>query len=443
MSHHRHRGGPPWAHHHHHRGPPWRRSRLGPVGHFVRARLRRRIFAWFSAGLLSTGALVAAVMVLVGKVQEPQWTRTMENGKGWVGRQFGKVWSDPAAREAFARETARELEASVELEDPQGRPLLRVGPPCRRHGALEAPVTDGATAPGTARVCLAHPPSWGGPWALLAVAGVAAVWIASGRVARRLARPLDELGEVVKKLGSGDLSARASLSCQQPDEIGLVAEAVNDMAARIEKLLAEERELLATVSHELRTPLARVRIISELAREGGATARTYDDLDREVVEMDALVGELLANSRLQFGQLVRRPLSLRDLATRALERAGLPPEALVVEADEDALTGDPTLLQRALANLFDNARKHAGGADTFQVTREGARVRFEVLDRGPGLPGDPQVLFLKFQKGEGGADSGLGLGLALVKRIAEAHGGTVLARNREGGGAVVGFEVSA
>jgi two-component system, OmpR family, sensor kinase len=439
---HRHRGGPPWAHHHH-RGPPWRRSPLGPVGRFVRARLRRRIFAWFSAGLVSTGALVAVVMVLVGKVQEPQWARTMENGKGWVGRQFGKVWRDPAAREAYARETARELEASVELDDAAGQALLRVGPPCRHHGSLEAPVTDGVSALGTARICFAHPPTWGGPWVLLAVAGVAAVWMASGRVARRLARPLDELSEVVKKLGSGDLSARASLSCQQPDEIGLVAEAVNDMAARIEKLLAEERELLATVSHELRTPLARVRIISELAREGGATARTYDDLDREVVEMDALVGELLASSRLQFGQMVRRPLSLRDLATRALERAGLPPEVLTVEGEGDALTGDPTLLQRALANLFDNARKHAGGADAFRVSREGDRVRFEVLDRGPGLPGEPGALFLKFRKGEGGADSGLGLGLALVKRIAEAHGGTVLARDREGGGAVFGFEVAA
>ena len=437
---HRHRGGPGWPHH---RGPRGRRPSLGPVGRYVRARLRRRIFAWFSGGLLFTGAMVAVVMVLVGRVQEPQWTRTWENGRGWVGRQFGHVWADPAAREAFARETARELEATVELDDLQGRPLLRVGEPCRRHGALEAAVTDGAAVLGTARICFAHSPAWGGPWALLALAGVAAVWMASGRVARRLARPLDELSEVARRLGSGDLSARASESCQQPDEIGLVAEAINDMAARIEKLLAEQRELLATVSHELRTPLARVRIISELARDGGASQRTFDDLDREVVEMDALVGQLLASSRLEFGQLVHRPLSLRDVATRALERAGLPAELLTLEASSDALEGDPTLLQRALANLFDNARKHAGGADAFRVTSEGGQVRFEVLDRGPGVPADPQALFLKFRKGEGGADSGLGLGLALVKRIAEAHGGTVLARNREGGGAVFGFEVKA
>jgi signal transduction histidine kinase len=413
------------------------------MGRFVGARLRRRIFAWFSGGLLLTGAMVAVVMVLVGRLQEPQWARTWENGRGWVGRQFARDWAEPAARDAFATQTARELDATVELDDPAGQLLSRVGAPCGRRGVLEAPVLQGGRTLGTVRICFAHPPAWGGPWVLLALAGVGAVWMASGRVARRLARPLDELSGVVQRLGAGDLTARATLSCQQPDEIGVVAEAVNDMAARLEKQVADQRELLATVSHELRTPLARVRIISELAREGGASPRTYDDLDREVVEMDALVGQLLASSRLEFGQVSRRSLSVRDVASRAVERAGLPPELLSVQGGPDELQGDPTLLQRALANLLDNAKKHAGAVDGLLVTAAEGRVRFEVLDRGPGVPGDPQALFLKFQRGEGGADSGLGLGLALVKRIAEAHGGAVFAGNREGGGASFGFEVQA
>jgi signal transduction histidine kinase len=407
----------------------------------VRARLRRRIFAWFTGGLLTTAVVVSLVMVVLGRVQEPQWTRTWEHGRGWAGRQFARDWRDPVAREAFARQTAAELEASVELDDPAGQALLRVGPACRRHGAVEVPVSDGGPVLGTARICFLHAPTWGGPWVLGVLAVVGAVWVASGRVARRLASPLDELAEVVRRLGSGELSARATLSRHQPDEIGLVAEAINDMAARIEKLLADQRELLATVSHEMRTPLARVRIISELARDGGATARTFDDLDREVQEMDALVGQLLASSRLEFGQLTRRALSLRDVALQAVARAGLPSSALTLTAASDGLEADPTLLQRALANLFDNAAKHAGGADALEVTALDGRVRFEVLDRGPGLPADPATLFLKFRKGEGGADSGLGLGLNLVKRIAEAHGGGVLARNRQGGGAIIGFEV--
>jgi len=267
------------------------------------------------------------------------------------------------------------------------------------------------------------------------------VWFASGRVARRLSAPLDELTEVVQKIGTGDLKARTQLSCYQPDEIGVVAEAVNDMAARIEKQMADQRELLATVSHEMRTPLARVRIISEIARETGATPKTFDDLDREVVEMDSLVGDLLASSRVEFGQFSKRKLSVRDLCSEAVERAAINPEGLRLIGESDTLEADPTLLHRALANLFDNAKKHASGVDGFEVTTDAQRVRFEVLDRGPGIQGDAEALFRKFTRGQLGADSGLGLGLALVKRIAEAHGGTVFAKNREGGGAVFGFEI--
>jgi K+-sensing histidine kinase KdpD len=94
-----------------------------------------------------------------------------------------------------------------------------------------------------------------------------------------------------------------------------------------------------------------------------------------------------------------------------------------------------------IANLLDNAKKHAGGVEALEITADGSTVRFEVLDRGPGFSGGSEALFRKFTRGETGADSGLGLGLALVKRIAEAHHGAVFASNREGGGASFGFEV--
>jgi signal transduction histidine kinase len=201
-------------------------------------------------------------------------------------------------------------------------------------------------------------------------------------------------------------------------------------------------ELLATVSHELRTPLARLRIISEIGRDAGATPRTFDELDREVEEMDALVGELLASSRLEFGQLTRRDLSIRDVASRAVERAGLQPTVLSVSGEGDGVSADPTLLQRALANLLDNAKKHGRGAEGLEVTVSADEVKFDVLDRGPGITGDGQALFQKFNRGQhGDGADGLGLGLALVKRIAAAHGGQVWALQREGGGARVGFSV--
>ena len=112
------------------------------------------------------------------------------------------------------------------------------------------------------------------------------------------------------------------------------------------------------------------------------------------------------------------------------------------QAQREQVSADPTLLQRALANLFDNAKKHGHGADVLEVTVSAGEVKFDVLDRGPGITGDGQALFKKFNRGQDGEGAnGLGLGLALVKRIADAHGGAVWAVSRDGGGAKGGFSV--
>lgn len=416
---------------------------MGPLGRFVRARLRRRIFVWFGLGMLGTAFWVTAVLVLVAKVQEPEWSHSFQKGQIWVGQQFARDWADPVARDAFAQRTAEQLDMNVQLLDTNGARLLTIGAPCGRWG-MEAPVMRDGQLVGTVVGCSRHTAGnffWRWPLGLLAVLSV--LWMASGGIARRLAHPLDELAETVKRIGSGDLTARTRLSFAEPDEIGVVADAVNDMAVRIEKQMGDQRELLATVSHELRTPLARVRIISEIARENGATPKTFDDLDREVVEMDALVGELLASSRVDFGVLSVRPLSLRDVMARAAERCGVEPSKITIEGDADAMNADPTLLQRALANVFDNAVKHGQGVDVVKATIEGPVARFEVFDRGPGFKkGETEALFEKFKRSEDTGVEGLGLGLALVKKIAVAHKGRAWAANRPDGGAVVGFEVA-
>lgn len=429
-----------WPHHHHHHDHHHRKWRpLGPIGRFVRAQLRRRIFVWFLLAILSTGILVFGVVSLIGRIDQPEWVRTFDRTRGWFGAQFAPSWSDPATRTQFAKKTAEELEADIDLFDEQGHLLVQTGQPCLRP-MFEAPVRSAGVMLGQVRLCMDHRPGGGLRGFLFFGIALGAVWIVSGRVARRLARPLDDLTQVVKRIGQGDLKARTDLQPGQPDELGVVADAVNDMAARIEKQLAEHRELLATVSHELRTPLARLRLISEIARDTGATPRTYDDLDLEIAQLDALVGELLASSRLEFGQVNKRPLSIREVTSTAVERAGLNPTVHAVIGEADSLSADPTLLHRALANLFDNARKHGNGADAFEVTVNETDVRFEVLDRGPGITGDGTALFEKFNRGQNGQGAdGLGLGLALVKRIAVAHGGEAWALPRDGGGARIGF----
>lgn len=424
-----------------HPGPLYGR-RMGPIGRFVRARLRRRIFLWFAGGIVTTMVFTSMVFMVLGRVQEPTWQRMMERGTTWAGSQFAREWDDPARRLAFAQEASAQLEMNLELVDANGTTLSVVGEACG-HRPYELPVMRGAARLGTVRACQQNPSHQAWRFLLGFAVAVAVLWLASGKVARRLARPLDELTDVVRRIGSGDLSARTSLHFHEQDELSVVADAVNEMAGRIEKQLADQRELLAAVSHELRTPLARVRIISEIARDTGATPKTYDDLDREVEEMDALVGQLLASSRVDFGVVTKRELSVRDVVNRAAERSAISQANVQIEGQGDRLTGDATLLQRALANLLDNAKKHAGGVDQLRVVIGPERVTFDVLDKGPGLPeGGEAALFQKFKRPGNGTSEGLGLGLALVKRIAEAHGGSVWARTRDGGGAVFGFDVA-
>jgi two-component system, OmpR family, sensor kinase len=279
-------------------------------------------------------------------------------------------------------------------------------------------------------------------------AAILTLWIFTGKIARRLAKPLGELVNVANEIGRGNLSARALLAKRGVGEIAILAGSINDMAARIERQLAAERELLAAVSHELRTPLARLRVLLEIARERGADARTWDEHERELLEMDRLVGELLASARLDFQALATRPLDAVEVAARALERATLPAEKLARDAPGTGplpFAGDPTLVSRALANLIDNAGKHGGGLERLLVRARPGFVAFEVEDRGPGFaPGMETRAFQPFVRGlQGdrppeGTETSLGLGLALVARIARAHGGSVTASNRpEGGGKVV------
>jgi signal transduction histidine kinase len=133
-----------------------------------------------------------------------------------------------------------------------------------------------------------------------------------------------------------------------------------------------------------------------------------------------------------------------EVARRALERAGLEATRLVVEPGETSFEGDATLVARAVSNLIDNARKHGRGLEALRVSGRTGFVRFEAEDRGEGFaPGEEVRAFDAFYRKARGPEreSSLGLGLALVRRTAEAHGGTAWARNREGGGACVGFEL--
>jgi len=411
---------------------------------YVRANLGRRIFLWFGATIILSAFAVMAVVHLMVLAGSPSWVEEMHRLRTFAGNQFELVWDDPVRREALMHSVSQDLELNVQLMDERGQILATHGDEdCSCHASTySAPVRRGGVQIGTVVVCSTRggPPKYARLLLLLSIVALI-LWFGSWMVARSIARPLNELAEVAEAMGQGDLRRRASQSKEAGGEIEILADALHDMAGRIERQLTDQKTLLAGVSHELRTPLGHMRLITEMMRDVGASDKRINQLDQEIVEMDDLVDQLLAHSRLSFELRELRPVDVVEMSTQAMERAGLAPELLEVE-DGGRVVGDSTLLLRALANLLRNARVHGGGATRVLVERRGDHVFVGVEDEGPGLPeAERQRLFEPFVHKTIGktSDGSLGLGLFLVKRIAAAHSGDVVAEENTPRGARIGL----
>jgi signal transduction histidine kinase len=262
--------------------------------------------------------------------------------------------------------------------------------------------------------------------ALLALAVGLGAW----PLVRRLTRRLERLRERVEDLGRGDLAARAAVEGR--DEVASLARSFNRAAERIQGLVEAERRQLAFASHELRSPLARLRVALELMSGDAAVRR---GAERDVAELDGLIAELLEASRLEAVGARDRP-EVVDLLGLVAEEAARALAAVSGEPVE--LRGDARLLRRLVRNLLENARRHAGAAEVeARVERQPGAVRLVVADRGPGVAeSDRERIFEPFYRPPGAAEtgSGYGLGLALVRQIARAHGGEVRCLARAGGG---------
>ncbi|MGM9513082.1 HAMP domain-containing sensor histidine kinase [Roseateles sp. DB2] len=293
---------------------------------------------------------------------------------------------------------------------------------------------------------------WGGPvllgprlmhgQGLLIVLVLLFVGIAAGAfpVVRRLTRRLEALKAGVQTFGDGQLSHRVDDGGN--DEVAAVARSFNEAAGRVETLLRSHQSLLANASHELRSPLARLKMAFAMFEDAGEAQRRKLKLEIQtnIAELDALVEEVLLASRLDSGsqQIHQDLVDVLALAAEECSRSG----AELLSGEQDfrlQLLGEERLIRRALRNLLENARRYGGASTELSMRRAGTLLELRVADRGPGVPeGLRERIFEPFYRLPGHAEQagGVGLGLSLVKQIAQRHGGSVRCEAREGGGSV-------
>jgi two-component system, OmpR family, sensor kinase len=433
-------------------------------------RLHSRVYLHSVAVLLVVGAATSLVFAVVnrGGAFREMGERMAQHAAGLAAERL----ADPAALARRVDRLHADLDLDVTVRDLDGRVLARAGaeegpPPAdvvaaARTGRVTtrarpvpfalAPVRDPTSDAivGTVQVSARRhlgPASLGRPLLFVAVVLIV-VAVASRPLSRRLSRPLERLTEAARRLGGGDLGARAPAAGgarwwrrrhTPPDEIAELTRAFNEMAERVERLVRGQKELLANVSHELRSPLARLRLALALLPRDGATEARLADAERDLAELDGLIDDVLATARLEATGLPTRlaevdvGVLLAGLAERARHDPATAGQAVrVSEGPRLTLVADEALLRRALWNLVENAAKYGAPPIMLAAARDGDRVTLSVADEGPGIAPharervlDPFYRLDTARTPGGAAPAGVGLGLTFARRVAEVHGGGI------------------
>ncbi len=287
----------------------------------------------------------------------------------------------------------------------------------------------------------------------VAAASATAALVAALVVGRSIASGLTGLVDTSAELARGDLTARAPEQGQA--ELRALATSFNEMAGNIERLFDARRELVAWASHDLRTPLANMQAMLEAIEDGLAEPEDYLPALRDQVRaLTTLVEDLFELVRIDSGALT---LELREAQLAGLVDGclrGLEAEARARHVNLEARV-DPSLtarcapdkVERVLLNLLANALRHTPSDGSVAVLVEPAAhgVKVVVEDTGEGLTAESlRRMFERFWRGDPARSArGAGLGLAIARGLVEAHGGTIWAENRPGGGARVSFTLPA
>jgi two-component system sensor histidine kinase MprB len=255
--------------------------------------------------------------------------------------------------------------------------------------------------------------------------------------------PVRRLTEAAERIaGTGDPSERVPEG--GADEMAALGASFNTMLAALEESLETQRRFVADASHELRTPLTSLQTNIDVLRgsvelEPEQRRHLLEDLHRESQEMRTLIAGLLELAR-TGAQGEKRSFQLDELVEDSLERARSRFPDVTWEAGElepTIVDGYPDRMERAIWNLLENAGKWSGDGGSVEVSLAGGDL--EVRDHGPGFADeDRPLVFDRFYRSAAARSMpGAGLGLAIVREVAEVHGGTVTAENADDGGAVL------
>jgi len=256
--------------------------------------------------------------------------------------------------------------------------------------------------------------------------------------ARRLTRPIRRFADAVERLDH-DRDA-PPVPVEGPSELRLTALALNAMHDRLRTTMRERTAMIGAIAHDLRTPLARIAFRIEAAPDAIRVP-----VQADIEQMRQMVAATIGFLRGDAGVGERRPVDLAAIAGRlAGEATATGSVVAIAQIERAVVSGDRSALERLIQNLIDNAVKYAGGAELL-VRHEDGRAQLTVADRGPGIPeAELDRMFEPFERHEPSrsrSTGGLGLGLAIARSIALAHGGAISARNRAGGGLEVTLDL--
>jgi two-component system, OmpR family, sensor histidine kinase CpxA len=268
-------------------------------------------------------------------------------------------------------------------------------------------------------------------------------------LARHIAAPIRTLQTVAGKIADGDLSVRASPAIgSRKDELADLARDFDRMADRIQSLLHKQLELLGDISHELRSPLTRLNVSLELVRRGQTDA--VEHMQGDLQRLDSLIGQILTLTRLQTRDhhKTETSVNLRSILESVAEDARFEVKqdgksVVISRADDCRIKGDPALLRSCIENVVRNAVHYTQPRSevtvSLEVVGDGSdSARILVADHGDGVPLEAldRIFepFYRVTQAREHRTGGTGLGLSISQRIAIVHGGSIRARNRDGGG---------